>query len=116
MGGYVGEYVIVRSRDQGVVCGVLETLTPLPGGLAVAELREASQVHNWRGGVLTLFEASLRGFGVASISEPVQRVLVFGVCGVIPCTAEAERNLREWRTGTSAGSSASPPRATKRRG
>ena len=116
MGDWIGKYVIVRSRDQGVVCGVLETLTPQPGGLACAELREASQIHNWRGGALTLFEASIRGFGVASISEPVERVMVLGVCGVLPCTAEAEANLREWRTAKSAGSSGSPRPAAKRRG
>jgi hypothetical protein len=93
----IGEYVIVRSRDQGVVCGVLRVLTPQPGGLACAELTEASQIHNWQGDTNTLFEAALRGFGVARISEPVPRVMVFGVCGVLPCTPEAEANLREHR-------------------
>jgi hypothetical protein len=93
----IGEYVIVRSRDQGVVCGVLKVLTPQPGGLACAELTEASQIHNWQGDTNTLFEAALRGFGVARISEPVARVMVFGVCGVLPCTPEAEANLRQPR-------------------
>ena len=112
----IGKYVIVRSRDQGVVCGVLQTLTPQPGGLACAVLAEASQIHNWRGGVITLFEASLRGFGTATISEPVAEVMVFGVCGVLPCTAESEANLRQWRTAKSAENSTSPRPGTRRSG
>jgi hypothetical protein len=93
----IGRYVILRSREQGVVCGVLRSLTPQPGGLACAELDAASQVHNWQGGVNTLFEASLRGFGVARISEPVDGFTMFGVCGVWACTPEAEANLRNHR-------------------
>lgn len=112
----IGRYVIVRSRDQGVVCGVLETLTPQPGGLACAVLSEASQVHNWQGGVLTLFESSIHGFGIATISERVESVIVFGVCGVLPCTPKAESNLRESRIRSAPASSGSPPSTTKRRG
>lgn len=112
----IGEYVIVRTRDQGVVCGVLRVLTPQPGGLACAELTEASQIHGWNEGVNTLFEASLHGFGSARISEPVGRVMVFGVCGVLPCTAEAAENLREHRWNERPGSSGSRPRKTKQPG
>lgn len=109
----IGRYVIVRSREQGVVCGVLKTLTPQPGGLACAELAEASQIHNWQGGVNTLFEASLRGFGVACISEPVAEFMIFGVCGVLPCEPEAEANLRQHRWDAAPESSASHPRKTR---
>ena len=112
----IGKYVIVRSRDQGVVCGVLQTLTPQLSGLACAVLAEASQIHNWRGGVVTLFDVAIHGFGVATISEPVAEVMVFGVCGVIPCTTKAEDNLRQWRTGKSAESSTLPRPGTRRRG
>ena len=105
----IGRYVILRSREQGVVCGVLRTLTPQPGGLACATLSEASQIHNWQGGVNTLFEASLRGFGVARISEPVPNFMMFGVCGTWVCTPEAEENLREHRWNTA------PEKAPKKR-
>lgn len=117
MGDYIGRYVIVRSRDQGVVCGVLRALTPQPGGLACAELEEASQIHNWQDGeTITLFEAALHGFGTATISQQMDRVLVFGVCGVLPCTETAEANLRQPRTRASAPSSGSTQAAAKRRG
>ena len=112
----IGEYVIVRSREMGVVCGVLLTLTPQPGGLAAAELGEASQVHGWADGANTLFEASLHGLGNARISEQVQRVMVFGVCGVLPCTEEAEANLRQHRWNEPAGSSTSLHSESKRSG
>ena len=109
----IGRYVIVRSRDQGVVCGVLKTLTPQPGGLACAELAEASQIHGWSGGVNTLFEASLRGFQEARISEAVPEVVVFGVCGVLTCSKEAEANLREARWNEPPASSTSRRRGTR---
>lgn len=112
----IGRYVILRSRDQGVVCGVLKTLTPQPGGLACAELEDASQIHHWQGGVNTLFEASLRGFGVARISEPVAEFMIFGVCGVFPCTPEAEANLRQHRWNESPKNSASHLRRAKQTG
>lgn len=112
----IGEYVIVRSRDQGVVCGTLLTLTPQPGGLACAELADASQIHGWRGGVNTLFEASLRGLGDARISERVARVMVFGICGVLPCTIEAKGNLQQVRWNKSPVNLDSPQPAMRRRG
>lgn len=110
----IGLYCIVRSRDQGVVCGVVETVTPMPGGLACAVVREASQVHGWSNGANTLFEAANRGFGNARISEPaVNPVTIYGVCGVLPCTPEAEANLRQHRWNKPYASSGSRPRATR---
>jgi hypothetical protein len=93
----IGKFVIVRSRDQGVVCGILETLA-LGGAQAVATLRDARQIHGWRSGeIKTLFEASLRGFDIARISEAVEEMILIGACGVLPCTPEAEENLRQSR-------------------
>jgi hypothetical protein len=100
----LGKFVIVRSRDQGVVCGILESLA-LGGAQAVATLRDARQIHGWADGANTLFEASLAGLGNARISEPVDEIIIIGVCGVLPCTAEAEKNLRQSRWNTSYASS-----------
>lgn len=92
----IGEFVICRSRDQGVVTGFLKALTPQPGGLFAAELTEARQVHGWSG-ANTLFELSLYGGTEMRNSEPVQLMMMAGVCGVIPCTEKATKNLRQSR-------------------
>lgn len=109
-------FVIVRTREQGVVCGTLKTLTPQPGGLACAELTDARQIHYWSDGANTLFEMCVRGCGTARISEPVPEVMVFGVCGVLPCSTEAEVNLSQSRWNAAYDPSRSPRRATKPRG
>lgn len=88
----LGKFCIVRSRDQGVVCGVVEACA----GRCV-HLTDARQVHGWADGARTLFEAALRGFGTARISEPVAEMWVLDACGVLPCTPEAEANLRASR-------------------
>ena len=88
----IGKFVIVRSRDQGVVCGVLVAVA----GRQV-HLRDARQIHGWNSGALTLFEAANDGLGEARISKPVEEILMLEACGVIPCTEKAERNLRQSR-------------------
>ena len=95
---HVGEFAIFRSRDQGVVFGRLVSLVVAPGGLGVAIIEEARQIHGWDQSIHTLFEAANRGFGLARISEPlVKRLTMFGICGVLPCTQEAIDNLRQSR-------------------
>jgi hypothetical protein len=103
----LGQFVIVRSREQGVVCGVLKEQS----GRAIV-LDDARQIHAWSDGANTLFEMSLRGCGSARISEPVETILILEACGVIPCTAEAEENLRQSRWGEPFKRSASRPRRT----
>ena len=85
-------YCVVRCRDAGVWAGVVRQVN----GRAVL-LGEANRVWNWRGGVNTLSEASLRGLGTARIAETVARVLLLDACEIIPCTPEAEANLRQSR-------------------
>lgn len=88
----IGEFVITRSHDQGVVTGFLRSIS----GRA-CELDEARQVHYWEG-ANTLFEMSLRGCESARISEPsAYTFLHLDVCGVIRCTPEATENLRQSR-------------------
>jgi len=107
----IGRFVIVRSRDQGVVCGTLRAAA----GTCV-ELTDARQVHWWGDGANTLFEMSLRGCGQARISEPVAEILILNACGVIPCEPAAVENLTQSRWNESYKASASRPRAAKQRG
>lgn len=90
-------FCIVRSRDQGVVCGVVNATA----GRAV-EVADARQIHGWSGDlsgrlIYTLFEMALYGAPNARISEPVEEILILDACGIIPCTPEAEENLRQSR-------------------
>ena len=107
----IGSFVICRSRDQGVVCGVLRSCVPAPGG-AVCVVDEARQIHGWSDGANTLFEASLKGLGSARISEEIPTILMFNVCGVLPCSPTAEKNLRQSRWNKPAASSTSRPTRT----
>ena len=107
----IDRFVIVRSRDQGVVCGVLRAIA----GRAV-ELEDARQIHGWSDGANTLFEMSVSGCGTARISQPVAEILILDVCGIIPCTPEAETNLRQSRWNVSYDASKSPPSARKSSG
>lgn len=97
----IGDFVIIRSRDQGVVCGYLVSLLPQPGGLACAELREARQLHQWsqENRYYTLFEVANFGPDEARISDPLAAGLftIFGVCGVYPCTETARERLTQSR-------------------
>ena len=106
----LGKFVIVRSRDQGVVCGVLRAIA----GRAV-ELDDARQIHSWSDGANTLFEMSLSGCGQARISEPIPEILILDVCGVIPCSPKAERNLRQsrWDKSFDASVSSRAPRKSR---
>ena len=113
------QFVIVRSRDQGVVCGYLVALNPQPGGLAAAELREARQLHQWtqENKYYTLFEVANEGPDEARISAPIEggNFTVFGVCGVYPCTERAIVRLTEARWNARASSSGGGRPAKTRR-
>jgi hypothetical protein len=102
----IGEFVIVRSRDQGVVCGVLR----IEAG-SVVELEDARQIHSWTDGAHTLFEMSSHGVGKARISEPVARIRIREWCGIIPCTEEAKWNLTQSRWDKRAESSGNSRKA-----
>jgi hypothetical protein len=76
-----GDYVCVRSRDQGVVWG---TLVYVVG--RECRLRDARQQHSWGGGkCLTLFDVVMKGPEVAHVklSETVEEIDMQEICGVI---------------------------------
>lgn len=89
----VGRFVIVRTARAGVHCGVLRQLH----GQGV-ELMDARRVWRWRG-ANSLHELSLRGAAkeFTRISEPVAEIVLLDALEIIPCTDEAEKNLRQSR-------------------
>ena len=98
----IGKFVILRSRENGVVCGYLISLVPQPGGLFAAEVEECRILHHWQQNNenFTIFEVSIHGVrapATARISEAVYYHQIGGVCGVTPCTEKAIKNLRQSR-------------------
>lgn len=82
-------YVIVRCRDAGVHCGVLQNNT----GRTV-ELTEARRIWSWKDR-LTLNEIANHGVGRGSrVAERVKQIRLLEACEIIECTEEAEGNLR----------------------
>jgi hypothetical protein len=89
----IGEFVLVRTHTAGVHCGVLKASC----GTAV-ELTDARRVWRWRG-ANSLHELSQKGAAkeYTRISEAVPRILLTQAIEVIPCSAEAEKDLRQSR-------------------
>lgn len=85
----LGRYVVVRTYSAGVHVGVLQTLEGRE-----ALLSDSRRIWRWHG-ANTLNEISLTGVSVQSkVSAPVSEILLTEAIEVIPCTSEAEANLR----------------------
>lgn len=89
----IGQYVLVRSRDQGCVCGEYRGHT----GREVT-LGQARQVFRWNGKRLTLFDVAVIP-GELRISEAVEEAVLLEACGIIPVTPEVEKALRKAKAG-----------------
>jgi len=89
-------FVIVRSRDAGVHCGMLENIAD--GGMVT--LSDARRIWRWRG-AHTLSELSQHGAAEdwTRISEPVSDIVIIGACEVILCSAVARESLTRSRWG-----------------
>lgn len=84
-----GHFSVIRTYSAGVHVGIVAHRA----GTDVA-LVEARRIWRWQG-ANTLHEIALRGVGAGSrLSEPVESILLTQAIEIIPCTAEAERNLR----------------------
>lgn len=92
----IGKFVLVRTKNAGVHCGVLMQCST--GQCTVVELSQARRIWRWRG-ANSLHEMSIRGVSKdwSRISEPVDVIFIPEVIEVIPCTSEAEANLRQSR-------------------
>lgn len=89
----LGQYVIVRSRDQGCVCGEYQSHI----GREVT-LANARQIFRWSGKRLTLFDVATIP-GELRISETVAEAVLLEACGIIPVTPEVEQHLRKAKAG-----------------
>jgi hypothetical protein len=82
------QYVVVRSQDQGCVCGEYQYHT----GREVA-LRNARQIYSWSGERLTLVDFALIP-GECRLSRVAEEIVMLEACGIISTTAEVEQFLR----------------------
>lgn len=92
----IGQFVIVRSRDQGCVCGEYQGHV----GREVT-LFNARQIFRWNGKRLTLFDVATVP-GELQISETVTDpagVTMLEACGIVPVTPDVERCLRTAKAG-----------------
>ena len=84
-----GDYVIVRSRDQGVMCGYLKAID----GRQVT-ITQARQIWSWSTKALALPDLALHGVrGTARMSAPAPEVIFLEACGVLRCTEAAAKSL-----------------------
>ena len=85
-------YAIVRSRDQGVVCGFIENID----GQTVI-VHKARQMWQWSSRFVLIDAAS---YGITDkweskfSAESLQPVTMLEACGVLYCTDEARDALR----------------------
>ena len=87
---HLGKFVILRTRDSGVHCGVL-----LSQSGQVVKLSGARRIWRWRG-ANTLNELSVNGASMTDhtrISEPVSSIVILDSLEIIPCTEVARENL-----------------------
>ena len=91
----VGQYLVVRSRDQGCMCGEYQYHLGREVGLL-----NARQIYSWSGSRLTLVDfASVPGECRLSRVAPGETVML-EACGMTATTPEVERFLREHAVGS----------------
>lgn len=85
-------YVIVRSREQGVMCGEYVS----HDGREV-RIRNARQIWQYKGG-LCLPDISQSGLAAGSRLSAVVpgETIALEACGIMPCSAAATKSLAEW--------------------
>lgn len=90
---HIGKFVLVRTRDAGVHCGVLVSAAGRG-----CELSDARRIWRWRG-ANTLNELSRGGAAedYTRISQPVPSITLTENCEIIPCSDVAAENLRRSR-------------------
>lgn len=90
----IGDYVVVRSREQGCMCGEYQWHS----GREVC-LANARQIYSWDGKRLTLVDfAVVPGSCKLSAVAPGE-VLMLEACGIIPTTPKVEAFLRKQKDG-----------------
>lgn len=90
MTDYTGKKVIIRADRAGVFYG---TLAAKEG--TEVELTNCRRIWYWSGAasISELAKSGVRNPGSCKFSVAVESIIVTGVIEVIPCTAEASKNI-----------------------
>lgn len=86
----VGKFCVIRTVAAGVHVGTVESVNE-----QTVVLSDARRVWRWRG-ANTLHELSQRGASLTEftrISEPVASITLLDAIEVLPCSADARKNL-----------------------
>jgi len=91
--GMIGKYVIVRCRDAGVHCGVLEAHEGRE-----ALLIDSRRLWYWKPAKGKFLSAlAVEGAGeVNKIGQAVARIHLTETCEIIQCSSKAAMSLREY--------------------
>lgn len=99
--GMIGRYVIVRCRDAGVHCGVLESHSGRECILTDARRLwrwVPAAGAKWLSGLATAGITARDSRGASMVSDPVERIHLTEDSEIILCSAAAEQSLREIET------------------
>ena len=92
-----GLYCILRTKNAGVHCGVVESIVLLQDS-AMVTITAATRLYLWAKhpkGSLSLSGVAKHGAsGESRIDGIIERATVFGVIEILPCTEVAEKFLR----------------------
>ena len=88
----IGKYVLVRCRDAGVHCGVLESYN---GRECV--LTESRRLWYWKptSGAFLSSVAEVGLDGASKVGEPQTRIHLTENCEIAQCSTKAEASIRE---------------------
>ena len=85
---FIGRYVVTRSYAAGVHLGILSQAE----GKEVL-LRDSRRLYYWEG-AFTLSAVAVSGIESGKVSCVVPEIYLSDICEIIPCSKEAETNLR----------------------
>ena len=85
----IGDYVIVRSRDSGCVCGEYRGHTGREVCLAIAR-----QIWSWSGNRLALIDVSVVPGDTRLSAVSAGEIVLLEACAILPTTPEVEKYLR----------------------
>lgn len=94
MNELIGKYVIVRTVYAGVHAGVLKSIS----ADGIVEMTDSRRVHYWNGAA-SLSQMGIDGIGdkeTSRVAMALEYVMIREWIEIIPCTKEAEADLRNF--------------------
>lgn len=93
MQNFIGKYVILRTENAGVHCGVL---SEYDSTIRHAMLSNARRIYYWEG-AFTLSAVSSYGIKDGKISVLLPEIIVNQIIELIPCSEKSEDCLKNFK-------------------